>query len=683
MKFFQELKRRNMFRVAGAYAVVGWLLVQMIVAVKGPLRLPVWTDTFVILLVLAGFPIALILAWAFELTPDGVRPTRSVDPAESITAQTGRKLDFAIVGSLALVALLIVATWALPGKPQVAMARTVTDKSIAVLPFNNRSTNPDDAFFAEGIHDDLLTQLSKVSALRVISRTSVMQYAESEKAVPEIAQELGVAVILEGAVQRAGNRVRINVQLINGTNDEHVWAESYDREMSVENLLEIQSDITSTIATALQAVMTGDEKAAVGAVPTHSTAAYEAFLKAKLIYANDQRDPGNLQAAIDAFDEAVHLDPNFAEAYAHKATAHLAMVWWGYDAPRNLALAETALARARAAAPDSIETRIAEAVYEYCGRTDYKAARDALLPLLKEAPNNSDILNQIGLAERRIGNLKASNEYLEKAIQLSPADVNILATLSANYHMTGEWKKGQEVIQRALELAPDSAYVRQSEYSLLLDRADLNAAWAWYEDLRSSGQIDRETTDSLFLLYMGNFLSDPQMLEIANQRIAAMGSDDNAVLSGITMIRALVLQRLGREAEARILIDDALARAAKMNPIPTEQDDVLFIRMYANALLNDRDGAVAGAEGMMELAKNDKVNTLLVGRDVASVYAMVGEKDRALSLLKMLMKEGGPNAYCYVLLDPAFAPFRQDPAFLKLKAEYDAWCRSQGIPVRS
>ncbi len=294
-KFFKELRRRNVVRVAGVYAVVGWVLVQIATTLEESMGLPGWFDGIIVAFLIIGLPIALIFAWAFELTPDGVVRTANIPEGESITAETGRKLDYVIILGIMILGVVIVMQGsdepAIDAESDESLAETVAaetakgpvdssgdaplEKSIAVLPFTNRSPNPDDAFFADGVHDDLLTQLSKIADMHVISRTSVMSYAGADRKIPDIARELGVATIMEGAVQRAGNRVRINVQLIDAETDTHIWAEIYDRELTADNIFDIQSEITIAIASALNAVLSDADELELQKRPTQNLAAYE------------------------------------------------------------------------------------------------------------------------------------------------------------------------------------------------------------------------------------------------------------------------------------------------------------------------------------------------------------------------------------------------------------------------
>jgi len=286
VKFFLELRRRNVFRVTGAYFVGAWFLVQTAFTLEAVMNLPDWFDSLFMSLMILGTPVAFTLAWAFELTPEGFKRTEAISKEDSIAAQTGKRLEIVIIIGLVLIGGILIADRLMPSE-NVKTVRFANNHSVAVLPFSNRSAKESDSYFADGIHDDLLTQLSKVSALEVISRTSVMGYRDTEKKIPDIAKELGVAVILEGAVQRAGDRVRITVQLIDGKDDTHLWAENYDRALTTDNIFDIQAEITHVIATALETVLSGEDKTSIGQRPTENFAAYEAYLQGKLLTLSD------------------------------------------------------------------------------------------------------------------------------------------------------------------------------------------------------------------------------------------------------------------------------------------------------------------------------------------------------------------------------------------------------------
>ncbi|MFQ6004674.1 MAG: tetratricopeptide repeat protein [Woeseia sp.] len=313
--FVSELKRRNVLRVAAAYAVVAWIIIE-----AGSVLLPTFGASesafqVYVLVVVAGFLASLVFAWVFEVTPEGVKLEKNVDRSEAITPQTGRRLDFTIIGLL-IIALGISVTLNVTGirNSGVVPAAIIDRLSIAVLPFESRSTDPDNQLFADGIHDDLLTRLANIAALKVISRTSVMEYRNTTKNLRQIAQELGVGTVLEGAVQRVGDNVRIHAQLIDASTDEHIWAKSYDRQLSIVNLFTIQSEISEEITSALKATLSTAEQTRIANVPTEDMTAYRLYLQGRAnLY---QRTLDSTLLARDQFEQAVELDPEYADAYA-------------------------------------------------------------------------------------------------------------------------------------------------------------------------------------------------------------------------------------------------------------------------------------------------------------------------------------------------------------------------------
>ena len=280
MSFFSELRRRNVYRVAAAYLVVAWLLMQISDVVLGNIAAPGWIFQVLMLFLAIGLPIAMVFAWAFEMTPDGLRRERDVARSKPVAQHARRKLDRIIIGLLAVAVVYFVGDkWLWNNEQTTSDPPATLEKSIAVLPFSNRSAIVEDVHFVDGIHDDILTQLAKLSSLdKVISRTSTEQYRKTGKPILQIGEELGVATILVGAVQRAGNRVRINVQLINAATDEHLWAETFDREFSLENLFEIQTEIAREVVSALHGVLTSDDEKRLAAMPTEVLEAYEQFV---------------------------------------------------------------------------------------------------------------------------------------------------------------------------------------------------------------------------------------------------------------------------------------------------------------------------------------------------------------------------------------------------------------------
>ena len=405
--FFAELKRRNVYKVAVAYAVVGWLVMQIAATIVPALHLPDTITSAVVLLVLLGFPIALVLAWAFELTPDGIKRADEVAPGESIAGPTGRKLT-ALIIVVALVALGLLLlqltrhkrTGATenpaqpPTTPKTAITEAVPEKSVAVLPFQNLSKDEENAFFSDGVQDEILTDLARIADLKVISRTSVMQYKTgAERNLREIGKALGVAHVVEGSVQRSANRVRVNAQLIDARTDSHLWAQTYDRELA--DVFAIQSQIAQTIADQLQAKLSPKEKGAISERPTSDLAAYDLYLRAKELIGRGiygPREKESVLQAVQLLDQAVARDPTFLLAYCQLAYAHDRIYNAEFDrTDARLALAETNVRAAVRLQPESGETHLAQAIHFYWGYLDSDRAREELADAQAALPNNARI----------------------------------------------------------------------------------------------------------------------------------------------------------------------------------------------------------------------------------------------------------------------------------------------------
>src|SRR5947209_189957 len=366
--FFTELKRRNVYKVAVAYAIVAWLLIQVATQVFPFFEIPNWSIRLVVLLLVLGFPIALFLAWAFEITPEGIKRAEDVDLNQSITRRTGRKLvwttvalGIAAAGLLAFQLLRPKSASTTGASATPMTAASISDKSIAVLPFENLSRDPDNAFFTDGVQDEILTNLARVADLKVISRTSVMQYKSGvQRNLREIAQQLGVAHLLEGSVQRAGGKVRVNAQLIDARTDGHQWAQSFDRDIA--DVFAIQSEIAKAIADQLRAKLSPTEKTAIEQPPTSDVTAFDLYNRAKNILLttsfNANVQPLYFQAA-ELLNQAIARDPSFFEAYCLLAYTHDNLYFLANDhTPARLALAETAIQSAFRLRPDAGEAHL-------------------------------------------------------------------------------------------------------------------------------------------------------------------------------------------------------------------------------------------------------------------------------------------------------------------------------------
>jgi len=479
MSFFEELKRRNVVRVGIAYIIGGWLLLQLTEVLSELLKLPDEIGPIVVAIVAIGFPIALFFAWAFELTPEGVKREKDVDRNQSITPQTGRKLNNTILVMMALVIGYLLYDKFFPEKgsepfsqqPTVQVIEAGSEKSdptpveaepaikrqsIAVLPFDNRSNREEDQFFTDGIHDDLLTTIAKIGSMKVISRTSVMEYKNTTKKIPQIAKELGVANILEGGIQRSGNQVRINVQLIDAETDEHLWAEIFDRELTTENLFVIQSEISNAIADALHATLSPEEQRRIDTKPTNNLQAYDAFMRGRQLMAT--RDTTRLKLATEEFGKAVELDPLFALAWVGVADSNWLLSLYGKLRVADLLpIRELAVKNALA-----IDNQLGEAyaslaaIHRYYEK--YDDAETAYRKAIELSPNYAGAYvwysNLLGLYPLRI---QEQVELAQKAAELDPRSSIIGINLADRYSNQGLYSLSEGQFQKVIELDPDFA----------------------------------------------------------------------------------------------------------------------------------------------------------------------------------------------------------------------------------
>src|SRR5438067_2103509 len=464
--FFTELKRRRVYSVAVAYVVVAWLLIQVATQVFPFFNIPNWIVRLVVLLAIIGFPIAVVCSSAFEITPEGIKLEGDVD--RRITRKTGRKLTALIVVVAAMAAGLMVfyflrSQQVIGQQTLTQPATTIESKSIAVLPFENRSEDKANAYFAHGIQDEILVRLGKIADLKVISRTSTQHYKSAPENLRKVGKELGVAHLLEGSVQRTANRVRVNAQLIDARTDAHLWAQTYDRDLA--DVFAIQSEIARAIAEQLQAKLSPNEKKAIEQPPTTDLAAFDLYSRAKSILLTESfsvtGDP-DLRKAIELLDEAVKRDPSFFDAYCQLAYAHenLYALRGSDHTPARLALAEATLQAATRLRPDAAETHLARAQYLYYGLRDYSGALAELEIARRGLPNDPRLFEITGCILRRRGQSEEGLQNLERAVELDPRNFDILQQIALSYQFLGRYAEAIAALDRALAIVPDNVETR-------------------------------------------------------------------------------------------------------------------------------------------------------------------------------------------------------------------------------
>jgi TolB-like protein len=350
--FFAELRRRNVYKVAIAYVVAGWALAQGIAQVFPVFDIPNWIIRLIVLLIILGLPIALVLAWTFELTPQGIKRTETADAMPKTARQKKHTWIYVVViAGLFSIGLFFLGRYsAKNATPRQSEAATVSQKSIAVLPFDNLSRDPDNAYFCEGVQDEILTRLAKVADLKVISRTSTQHFKSTPENLPQIAKQLGVAHILEGSVQKANDQVRVNVQLINALTDAHLWADTYDRKLT--DIFAVESEIAKTIAETLQARLTGSEKSSIAKTPTVNPEAYELYLKGRFFW--NKRTGDDLRKSIGYLKQAIAKDPGYALAYAALADSYGILRFYGGASPDESIVPAAAAAKKALELDDSL-----------------------------------------------------------------------------------------------------------------------------------------------------------------------------------------------------------------------------------------------------------------------------------------------------------------------------------------
>jgi TolB-like protein/Tfp pilus assembly protein PilF len=454
MNLFSELKRRNVYKVAIAYAVVAWLLIQAASIFFPAFDAPPWVMKIFIIVIIFGFPVAVIFSWAFEITPEGIKLESEIEQSKSITRRTGRKV-VAVTSALAVVAagLLVyqLVRSKAPVTPRQSEAATVTpNKSIAVLPFDNLSRDPDNAYFCEGVQDEILTRLAKVADLKVISRTSTQHFKSAPENLPQIAKQLGVMHVVEGSVQKAGDQVRVNVQLINALNDAHLWGETYDRKLT--DIFAVESEIAKTIAESLQAKLTRSEQSSIAKAPTANPEAYELYLKGRFFW--NKRSGVDLRKAIDYFNQAIAKDPNYALAYAGLADSYMLLPNYGG------ASAQESIAPARAAVTKALELddSLAEAHASF-GLLDtlelqLERAVSDFERAIELKPNYATAHHWLMLGQLSLGRFDPAITEAKRAIELDPLSLIINADYSWAYACAHRFDEAEKQARKTLEIDP-------------------------------------------------------------------------------------------------------------------------------------------------------------------------------------------------------------------------------------
>lgn len=691
MSVYAELKRRNVFRVAAAYIVVGWLFLQVADIVLDWVGAPDWVGKAIIALLVLSFIPSLAVAWIFEVTPDGVQR----DDGTAHNGHQAKRLDYITIGAVVVLAVMTFWQQLAPEREGSETAREATrmtesadtapgtspatprqppgeaieipENSIAVLPFANRSVEPDTQFFVDGVHDDLLTQLARIGDLKVISRTSVMEYRDTTKNLRQIGNELGVATLLEGAVQRAGDRVRINAQLIDADTDEHLWAESFDRELTTENIFDIQSDIASSIARALASTLTDAPTRSTLDAPTGNLDAYDFYLRARAIPNDGPLE--DVRRAIELAKRAVALDPGFALAIGEVGYGYTNAYWYTTGDPKDRAEGRKWLERALKLAPDEPRLQFLWADHLYHGYLDYDEALKALEKAEQGLPNGAEIYQHRSWILRRSGDFDGAIEAMNKAVQLNPRALQAIAHHIFTYVFIGDLAGARRWSRRVVGFA-DATPVHIS-FGHMVD----------YYMLGNTEPMNKYITARGDLFGPLNYiwLELPLLTgrhELVLERLAAM--TDEIVTSQFAVwpkswVRARTLWVQGQQDSARSEATRAIEVLSGLL-IERPEDPRLYVaRAFMHALLGDEAAARADAAKAQEVypVERDVPEAPNYIADGIKAIAVFADTEEVAELLDAYLALPAKTYYIdFLLLDPVFDRHRDDPRIEALQQKY-------------
>ena len=685
--FFAELKRRNVLRAGAFYAASAWLLVQVATQVFPFFHIAEWVVRWIVVAACVGFPFAMLFSWFYEWTPQGLMLESEIAPSESATRQSGKKLDRWIIAILALaVVLLLTNQFVLHRDEKPAedtpVAPAIPEKSIAVLPFENLSDDKSNAYFADGIQDEILTRLAKIGALRVISRTSTQQYASKPGNLTEIARQLGVANILEGSVQKAGDTVRINVQLIKARGDMHLWAEVYDRKLN--NIFGVESEVATAIANALNARLTGAEQKDLAVRPTSNPAAYDAYLRGLAFALRADALDVNIAKSIAAFEEVVRLDPGFAAAWAWLSQQHAYAYLRGDHSPSQKEAARAALETAVRLAPDASETLTAQGFYRYRIERDYDGAREIFQRLRERSPNDHQATWALAAIARRQGRWDESLNLYEQAMVIGPRDGQTLNNAADTALAMRDWPAAQRLVDHALDISPDAPGALRRQVYLLQEKGEVDRA----QKILNHMPIAPGDVDTVFA-----FTTNTAMMRAYAPAIALLKSqlekpETLGFNLGIFQETLGDFQRLAGDSQAAKSsyeqARETLKAALRAQPNSPEPELVAFLAA-AEAGLGNQAEALAMARRAIELlpASKDAYIGPLYEEYLARLQARFGDKDSAIPALRHLLSISygyPPITVATLRLDPDFDNLRGDPRFQKLITDGEKAMKAQTTP---
>jgi TolB-like protein/Tfp pilus assembly protein PilF len=673
--FFAELKRRNVYKVAVAYAVVAWLLIQAASIVLPTFEAPGWTMKILIAVLVIGFPLTVVLAWAFEITPEGIKLEKDVPASESITAHTGRKL-VGITIALSVIAAGLLAFQLLRSKanssavvaptPLANVVAEISNKSIAVLPFDNLSDDKSNAYFAEGIQDEILTRLAKIAALKVISRTSTQKYKSAPDNLREVGKQLGVANLLEGSVQKVSNAVHVNVQLIRVATDEHLWAESYNRKL--DDIFGVEGEVATAIADQLNAKLTGREKESLSTKATSNPQAYDAYLRGLAFQGRVDGLQTNVSKSIEAFEEAVRLDPQFGLAWA-QAVRQDGLAYINFEhTPLRREAARQALENAVKLAPTSAETQLAEGFYHYYFEHNLETAKSHLEAVRQRFPNNSFAVEGLGGVARRQGQWDKSHQFYQEAIELDPQNLFLLTDASLTDVGMRDVVSARKLLERARNLNAQNSTVIALLASTYQMTGDIPQAQALLDGVAPADGDDAYFSAMPYnAILMRKYEPAVAMLKAQLSKPQALGGSLGSFQSNLADLE----RQAGQTDAAQQTYEQAHATLEATLRQQTDNAGLISNMAWTETWLGNKSKALDLARKAIALdpASKDAYTGPLHEETLARIEAHFGDKDDAIAALQRLLGIAyGPPPVTPALLrlDPDWDNLRGDPRFEKL-----------------
>jgi TolB-like protein len=665
--FFEEVKRRKVYRVAAAYIIVAAGIIQLASAAFPAWELPNWALRLVIVLLLLGFPIALILAWAYDITAQGVRATSTIGTPRSHRRRNTIMLVATGVAISAAAGFFLL--------PRVAARKL--DKSIAVLPFENLSEEKTNAFFADGMQDEILTNLARIADLKVISRTSVMQYKSGiARNLREIGQQLGVAHVVEGSVQRSGNRVRVNAQLVDVSTDRHLWGQTYDRDLA--DVFAIQSEIAKSIADQLEAKLSSAEKDAIERAPTSDITAFDLYTLAKnlcLTAFGSSTTKADLLRAAHLLNQAVARDPSFLEAYCLLAVAHDGVYFIGFDhTPARLAQAESAVQTASRLQPNAGETHLARAQHLYWGYLDYDGALAELEVAAQGLPNDPQVLGLKGYIKRRQGRWDESNRDLKRAIELDPHNILTLQQTAQSYQGLRLYDDEKSLLARVLAFETNDAVTKVQHAFVELDsKADTGPLHQAIESIRATNPAAIPSIANNWLvcaLAERDGTAAENALTAFGESPITFGSTENVLFNRL-FVEGVIARMTKDEDRARSAFIAARAEQAKIIQAQPNYGPALCVLGLIDAGLGRREEALREGRRAVELlpVEKDQVGGNVMIKYLAMIAAWLGDKDLACEQLAIALRRPSDLSYGQLKLMPTWDALRGDPRFERIVEE--------------